>query len=553
MLTNGSLNAAPDANESWRTVAGSTGSPRARHEASGAAVDGKFYLMGGRGSKPIDVYDVATDTWSTAADPPIGFSHFQVSVLGTDIYVIGAFVGSYPNEDSVAEIHVLDTVANEWRIVGEMPEGRVRGSVATAVRGDWIYVHGGNTQGHNGGAVPWFDRYNAVTGDWEVLPDAPEARDHHSAAWLGDAFVTSGGRRSVQPNPFANTVGPTDVYQNGAWTSEASIPTERAGALTVGYENELIVVGGENATDALDVAEAFDVVNGTWRNLQSLNLQRHSGGAAIIGSRLHVVAGATGRGGAGETASHETLELDSGDQPDSDNDGLSDFLENEEYGTDPLDFDTDDDQLGDGEEASLGTDPLDEDTDDDGLDDYEETIAGTNPSDPDSDDDGLADGFEVDDSGSDPLLADTDEDGLDDANELNLGTDPTRADTDEDGVNDGDERDAGTDPLVFDDVDDGAGDDGAGDEGAGDDVGSNDSGTDDAGTDDVGTDDAGTDDAGTDDVGSDDVGTDDGEDIASSGNRGGGGHMGLLGLLILLAGALMRARAGPARDIARHK
>ena len=46
-------------------------------------------------------------------------------------------------------------------------------------------------------------------------------------------------------------------------------------------------------------------------------------------------------------------------------------------------------------EAELGTDPLDADSDDDGLDDGEEKTAGTDPLDSDSDDDGLDDGEEV--------------------------------------------------------------------------------------------------------------------------------------------------------------
>ena len=63
-----------------------------------------------------------------------------------------------------------------------------------------------------------------------------------------------------------------------------------------------------------------------------------------------------------------------------------DFLSSwdEEYlNTDPLDNDTDDDGLGDGEEVSAhGTDPLDDDTDDDGYPDGLEVSVGTNPLDP---------------------------------------------------------------------------------------------------------------------------------------------------------------------------
>lgn len=189
---------------------------------------------------------------------------------------------------------------------------------------------------------------------------------------------------------------------------------------------------------------------------------------------------------------------------DSDSDGLEDADE-ALLGTDPLDFDTDNDLLGDRTEVDslVGLDPLDADTDDDGLLDGDEDSDGdgalgageTDPADPDSDGDGLTDGLESGeanpvpggtsdgnaipyagtagfwtpdtDAGSttDPLDADTDADGLCDGpadvpgfcgggEDLDADgtadadeTDPNAADTDGDGFSDGEEVAAGTDPL----------------------------------------------------------------------------------------------------------
>ena len=123
--------------------------------------------------------------------------------------------------------------------------------------------------------------------------------------------------------------------------------------------------------------------------------------------------------------------------PDMDGDGVTN--EDEETGfpwTDPYDFDSDDDGLGDGDEATAGSDPTDPDSDDDGLDDGYEVDLGIDPIDPDTDDDGLTDGYE-DDLGTDPADSDTDDDGLDDGTEDEVGTDPTEPDSDGDGLNDG--------------------------------------------------------------------------------------------------------------------
>lgn len=81
------------------------------------------------------------------------------------------------------------------------------------------------------------------------------------------------------------------------------------------------------------------------------------------------------------------------------------------------DPDSDGDGLLDGEEVGIGTDPGDWDTDDDGRNDWHEVTGGgpipTDPFDPDTDDDGLLDSAEVFGSNpTNPVNCDTDGDGL---------------------------------------------------------------------------------------------------------------------------------------------
>lgn len=122
--------------------------------------------------------------------------------------------------------------------------------------------------------------------------------------------------------------------------------------------------------------------------------------------------------------------------------------------------DTDEDGLVDELEAHYGTDSGNPDTDGDGLSDYiEVVILGTDPLSPatggvadgdlDSDGDGISNLDEVM-QGTDPGDPDTDGDLLTDAEEATYGTDPTRYDTDGDGASDGTEVRLGTNPLVAD-------------------------------------------------------------------------------------------------------
>jgi len=494
--------------QTWQTLSSADGSmAEARHESGAVAVNGKLYLLGGRGTRSLEVYDPEEKSWTVLAPMPKELHHFQPVAVGNKIYVLGAFTCCYPNETLVPEVYSFDTQSVAWTIETSMPASRVRGSASTIVRDNVIYVLGGNTQGHNGGAVSWFDKFNPATLTWDTLPDAPNARDHFSGVLVNDYLVAASGRQTTQPNPFDNPVLTTDVYDfvTGAWSSESEIPTPRAGALAVAAGDEVIVAGGEINTSsvALDVVEAYNVYAGTWRSLQPLGTGRHSGGGVVLNGQFHVLAGSLNAGGAPETSLHEALDIDETKTNDFDGDGLSnnderqlygtnptfadsdfdqlnDRLELETYKSNPLLVDTDGDKIDDGIEVNeWQTSPIKADTDSDGLHDYVEIVThNTNPLTSDTDSDGISDSQEIHfystspknaDTDADelsdyaeifthltnPLLEDSDTDGVSDGAEIQAGLDPGNKDSDNDGIEDGAEIEAGLDPQDNDSDNDG--------------------------------------------------------------------------------------------------
>lgn len=140
---------------------------------------------------------------------------------------------------------------------------------------------------------------------------------------------------------------------------------------------------------------------------------------------------------------------------DSDEDGLTNNVETEIYGTNPYDPDTDDDQMLDGEEIALGFDPFNPDEDSDGMADGYEVHNDLDPYSDDSLDDYDSDLL----TNMEEFLADTyandndtDDDEVDDFNELKIYfTDPKNVDSDGDGVTDGEEINiAGSNPNSID-------------------------------------------------------------------------------------------------------
>ena len=68
-----------------------------------------------------------------------------------------------------------------------------------------------------------------------------------------------------------------------------------------------------------------------------------------------------------------------------DGDALGDGQEVNDYHTNPLNPDSDNDSIWDGDEVSIGTNPLASDTDGGGISDGDEIMLGTNPLNPEDD------------------------------------------------------------------------------------------------------------------------------------------------------------------------
>ena len=60
--------------------------------------DGKFYLIGGKGDQPTNVYDPTTNTWSQVSNLPLETHHLQPVVFDDKIYLVDAMTGKFLDE-----------------------------------------------------------------------------------------------------------------------------------------------------------------------------------------------------------------------------------------------------------------------------------------------------------------------------------------------------------------------------------------------------------------------------------------------------------------------
>jgi N-acetylneuraminic acid mutarotase len=292
--------------------------PEKREDCGFVESSGKFYLIGGRGILPVEVFDPTTNRWEKKKHTPIEMHHFQAMTFGNEIYVVAGMSGKFPHEKPFENIYIYNPAKDEWRKGAEIPVDRRRGSGGTVVFKNRIYLIGGIKDGHYEGTVNWLDVFDPATGKWHVLPDAPHARDHIQAVIIDGKIYVAGGRKtSFKTNQIAAlTVAEVDLFdvKKQQWKTLPALenlPTERAGATAIAFKKNLIVMGGESIKQEVshNEAEVLDTKKRTWSSLPPLVTGRHDTQAIYYKGTIYIVAGSANRGGGPDQSSIEKIEL----------------------------------------------------------------------------------------------------------------------------------------------------------------------------------------------------------------------------------------------------
>lgn len=284
------------------TSLGNPGScPTQRHEIGYVEVGDKFYIVGGRETNVVNIYDPVTDIWTEGAAAPMNLHHFQAVEYQGLIYIVGAFTGDFPNEIPVPNIYIYDPAMDTWTMGPEIPVARRRGAAASVVYKGKIYLAGGIQNGHTGGRVAWLDEYDPRTNIWTTLPDAPNDRDHVQAIIYDNQLYLVAGKQTNLGGNVNATIATVDVFDftDQTWSSLPNpIPTPRGGSSLALLGNEILAIGGESVTgNGLNKTEALNLDDNTWRILPNLNQGRHGTQAIVNNGVIYIAAGSPIVGG----------------------------------------------------------------------------------------------------------------------------------------------------------------------------------------------------------------------------------------------------------------
>jgi hypothetical protein len=161
-----------------------------------AYLNGKIYRIAGRGIMGTDfhveVYDIATNTWSMAANYPFANHSLMAVVLGNYVYAGGG--NASPNKT-----WRYDPITNTWddAAIADLPAGRTV-AASGAYNGRWILAGGDVNFAISNSAIAW----DPVTNTWSDLPNMVQAREFLAGATAGQSFYAVAGASA--PNAGTN-------------------------------------------------------------------------------------------------------------------------------------------------------------------------------------------------------------------------------------------------------------------------------------------------------------------------------------------------------------
>ncbi len=221
-------------------------------------LNGKMYLIGGLGQdtwQKMQIYDPATNHWTTGPDLPFKTGSTNSAVINGEIYIAGGAV-KYPSYGPVAKVAKYNPTTNQWTSLPDMPYPRH--SAAFGTDGQKLYVFGGRDQGleassgtdiievYDPVANAWTSSNNASSG----LPKVPrKIRGTSRAVFYNGEFYIFGGETSNATDPGATSnlvFKEVDIYNpvTKTWRRGTDMITARHAFLAANYQNKIYTVGG---------------------------------------------------------------------------------------------------------------------------------------------------------------------------------------------------------------------------------------------------------------------------------------------------------------------
>ncbi|MFB3890137.1 MAG: Kelch repeat-containing protein [Candidatus Bathyarchaeia archaeon] len=227
----GSVNYAYDPSKNtWTTK---TSMPTHRNNLQANVAGGRIYLIGGTtaDNEVVNVnefYDPATDSWATAAPMPVAVEDYASAVVDGRIYVVSGRIGVTQNlNDSIVSLtQIYDPATDAWTTGAPIPMGVSAASAGATIGAKApkaIYVVGGANADHPLNGQVANQVYFPENDSWSAAASMPKDRAGLSVAVADDVLYAVGGGHNIFTPDTTDVRQYTPIdYGAAAFTSSAA-------------------------------------------------------------------------------------------------------------------------------------------------------------------------------------------------------------------------------------------------------------------------------------------------------------------------------------------
>lgn len=196
----------------------------------------------------VDIYNNATNTWSTAALSQARAGITVASAGNKILFIGGTWITVQGVQKYYYKTDVYDVVTNTWSVV---PLSISRTDMGVTSAGNKVFIAGGTLL--NGNRSNRVDVYDASTDSWSTMT-LPAARTGLAALSVGAKVMFAGGFAQGSTTPS----GTVYIYdQNASSWSSASLSVARAGITPLTVNNHALFAGG--AIDNYTLSNRVDI------------------------------------------------------------------------------------------------------------------------------------------------------------------------------------------------------------------------------------------------------------------------------------------------------
>jgi hypothetical protein len=245
----------------------------ARYLIAAVASGNKIFFGGGETgdgtdpTKTVDIYDVSTNMWSTSSLSLAGHS-IAAAAVGNKVFFAGGDGGFTGGWDRGSRVDIYNLETNTWSIT--FLSGIKRGGHSANTVNNKIYFAGGETWPTNPVPGSWYvsktiDIYDNATNSWSTT-SMMESKIFHASIAVGDNIYWCGGQTGSFPSITAscsveirnvNTGNSTiqNLFAPGLWSIDD-------GQNAVVKGNKIILYSSfQHSTNKFDV---YDITTNTW-------------------------------------------------------------------------------------------------------------------------------------------------------------------------------------------------------------------------------------------------------------------------------------------------